>query len=85
MTETRAVRTWQASAWCPMAESRSVGSVGEVRRRVVTGRWCERVESSWYLPRVGEVSESKESVRDNRNGDGEEDDPGLAQVNKSVP
>ena len=36
----------------------------------MTGRWCDRVESSWYLPRVGEDRESRESVRDSRNGEG---------------
>ena len=50
-----------------------MGSVGAVRRRVVTGRWCERVERSWYFPLVGELKESKESVRDSRKGDGDTD------------
>lgn len=29
------------------------------------------MESSWYLPRVGEDRESRESVKDSRNGEGE--------------
>ena len=50
-----------------------MGRVGAVRRRVVTGRWCERVERSWYLPRVGDVNDSRESVTESRNGEGEEE------------
>ena len=35
----------------------------------MTGRWCERVESSWYLPRVGEDRERREPVSERRKGE----------------
>ena len=40
---------------------------------MVTGMWCERVDRSWYFPRVGELRASRESTRDSRKGEGDKD------------